>query len=172
MAISTNPSVAGVAVGSGRVFAFDFAVAAGAASATEQILKQIAIPAGLLLSCNYFALDVLWTKSGLVDTTTSRIRLGPLGTVADAAIFTLASPTAAQRSIVSHTKMFASSATNLRVITSTFNAGFEAGNSTTTAYPQNFAVTNLAANNILTVSMNPAGATDIPTVGSFVLTLY
>lgn len=173
MAVYVNPKIAGVGfAGSGREIVTDLTLSQGIASATEQIIKQYTFPAGTLTSVSWFKVNVLWAKTGAVDATTVRFRFGPLGTVVDPSL-TSTSIAAGSRTNQTSTSYLVSSATELRLIGASSLLGFEGGPSSATTYPSNSAVSSMATNTmILSLTMTPAGATDIPQVPHVIITVY
>lgn len=155
--------------------AFDTTVStAGIASASEQVNKQLTLPAGLLRLGRSFAIRVLWTKSGTTDAATNvRLRIGTAGTTADTQVFNTNGLGAANRSYATSSLFFANSATQLRALgTGTLAADWlGAGQSTT--YPQNFTVADLDANAlIVSTTYTMAGTTDTPNTAHMILTMF
>lgn len=170
MAIVVNPQIAGGLSQVGRDFFVDTSTSTGTTSVAEQILKQVAIPAGLITSARYFCIRALWSKSGTTDNVTPvRIRLGTAGTVADASIASSNSFLAANRSYVTESWFTATDATTLRLMTGNFASSFHTTVGTT-AIPINAAIPDMSANNlILTLSATMAGTTDTPSVNNLII---
>lgn len=134
----------------------DFTAVTGVANTSEQILKQIAIPVGLLRALRYFTFKVLYAKSGASETATLRARLGTGGTTSDQAILTNSSTlSSTNRAATAEGSFFASSATQLRGVgrDSSFGVGGFIAGSTTTTYPTNATVPDMSAN-ALTLSLS------------------
>jgi hypothetical protein len=171
MAVSTQPATSGVLSGVSRNYAIDNLATAGAASATEQILKQVTIPGSVLLAAKSFSIRVLWAKNGVVDACTCRVKLGPLGTVADPALMTHTNLGAAQRTVATESIFTAFNATTVRMMTATNTANYFV-HTNSVATPVDVTVSDLSTSNmILTLSIQPAGATDIPTIANFWLVI-
>jgi hypothetical protein len=171
MAVSTQPATSGVLSGVSRNYAIDNLATAGAASATEQILKQVTIPGSVLLAAKSFSIRVLWAKNGVVDACTCRIRLGPLGTTADPILCSHAHLGAAQRTVTTESVFTAFNSTTIRLMTVVNTTNYTVGTSGV-ATPVDVTVSDLSTSNmILTLSIQPAGATDIPTIANFWLVI-
>lgn len=143
----------------------DLTPVTGIANTSEQILKQLAIPAGLLRALRYFSVKVLYAKSGTSETATLRARLGTAGTTSDTAIMsnnaTLAST---NRAATVEGSFFAASATQLRGLgrdSASGNGGFPSG-ATSVVYPVNVTVADMAAN-ALTLSLSLTMNTGVET---------
>ena len=173
MTVYTNAKTSGIGLaGSGVDFIADFSLSAGVASATEQIIKQYTLPPGLLGLAAWFKLNVLWAKTGTTDTSTVRMRLGTTGTVADTSVWT-ASLAAANRTGPTSSAFFASSSTQLRLLTAAFATGFEAGAFSANPYPNNITVSDMLSNSlIMSLTQTPSGATDTPQIAHVILTTY
>jgi hypothetical protein len=175
MAVSVNALIAGGPGGVGIPldYSTSLATVAGTATLSEQILKQIVIPAGTLFNCRYFGIRSVWTKSGTTDAATSvRIRLGTAGTTADTVLVSSTGFSAASRAYSMENFLFAFDATTLRVMSLTAINNF--GNQTTTqVHPINTTVTNVQTTDlILSASAIMVGTTDTPSLSTLILTLY
>lgn len=157
------------------VLFFDTTAVNATLSASEQILKSYAIPAGLLTTLRWISIQVLASKSGTVDVVTARLRLGVAGTTADAAIMNYGNMTAVNRYLAVDSQQFAVSATSLRLLAASNAVGFNGASSNTAAFipPASSGVVNMATTNqILTVSLQPAGTSDLATVNHVIITGY
>jgi hypothetical protein len=171
MATFTNPSTAGIQTGGNRTYVASTTAVTGVTSVAEQILAQITIPAGLLTSCSRFSIQNLWTKNGIVDTATTRIRLGTLGTTADTALVTSSSLSAANRQLSSETMFYAPSSTVLRLITARDGINFYL-TPNATAHPIDVVGSDMVTNNlIMSFSMQMSGTTDTPKLAIYALIL-
>lgn len=134
----------------------DFTPVTGIANTSEQILKQVTIPAGLLRALRYFSVRALFAKSGTSETATFRARLGTAGTTSDQSIMSNNSSLAStNRSATVDGPFFAASATQLRGVSrdSSFGSGsFNAG-ATSVVYPVNYTIANMDSN-VLTLSLS------------------
>lgn len=175
MAASVNALIAGGAGGLGtpQDFLPSLTTVAGTATVSEQILKQIVIPAGLLFGCRYFSIKSIWSKSGVTDAATSlRYRLGTAGTTADTVLVSSTGMSAAARAYSMEVFMFAADATTLRVASLTAINSFT-NQTTTQVHPINTTVTNVQTTDlILSASVTMAGTTDTPSLSTLILTLY
>lgn len=150
---------------------------AGAANTTEQVLRQFTLPAGLLMGCRYFVAKVLVAKSGAAETATIRLRLGSnvTGGLGDQAILTNNSTLAGTaRAAAVEASFFASSSTQVRGLArdSAFGVGAFIAGSTTTTYPTNFSVPDMAANVLtLSVTAQMSVGAETATVAHVILTV-
>jgi len=147
----------------------------GSLSASEQILKQYTIPAGLLASLRYFSVNALWSAAGTTDTATVRLKLGLTGTTADNQIMSSGNMTAANGVFATESMFFASSATQLRLLTGSNATGFGASASSISSFspPQNIGISDSGANAlILSATAQMAGATDAPTLSHLIIVGY
>lgn len=150
----------------------DFASVAGTTGVSEQVIKQWTLPAGLLTSARYFEFKVLFTKSGVTDSATVRLRLGSAGTTSDAQILQSGVLGAALRQAgIAHSR-FMASATQARLVGAATTSGFQATTSAS-AFPDNVAVPDANANPlILSATVQMAGSTDTPSVSHLIATAY
>ncbi len=157
------------------VFLFDLVAANAALSATEQVVKSYSIPAGLLTSLRWWSLQILASKNGAVDAVTVRGRLGTTGSISDTQILTTGGLTAVNRYSSIDCIQAATSPTNLRLMAGNNAVGFNGSSANTAAFipPINIATLNMATlDMLLTVTLQPSGATDLATVNHVVFTGY
>ncbi|RPH75960.1 hypothetical protein EHM76_00330 [bacterium] len=136
----------------------------GVLSAAEQILHQFSIQPGLLRAGRIIRFGMLAGDNGVVDGATYRIRLGPLGTIADPTISAHASIGAAFSSYFAAV-FIAPSAIQLRRFTGQDQvSGWNSPIDSVTAYPQNIAIGDIDAATLIASFSVQMGGTDIPLV--------
>lgn len=148
----------------------------GVQQVADQLLLAIPIPAGLLTGCK-FALDVTFGRDSTTDAfgTSTAIRLGTTGTIADAALATANLSSnfgGTNRSCGLTNWSYASSATAVQKL-GTANAGgsYDGATSGAALYTQ-VTVPNLDSNaTFLSITTTMAGATTKPQLGHVRLTL-
>ncbi len=138
---------------------------AGIASVAEQIIKQVTIPAGLLMSLRGFSVSHLASKVGANGAvTTQQYRLGTAGTTADASIHSTGAWSSATSLNTSGGRLLrATSATNLRIYAASVNTPLEAVGQATPAWPVDLAISNSDSSDlILSLTVTAASALDTP----------
>jgi len=138
---------------------------AGTGSTSEQIIKQVTIPAGLLMSWRGFRVSHLATKAGTNGAvTTVQYRLGTTGTTSDASIYTTASWSGATMLQHSGGRLLRStSTTNLRAVNAAMNFSIDSTATSTSAFPTDTTISDSDANAlILSLTVTCASALDTP----------
>lgn len=151
---------------------FDTTLASGTASTSEQIIKQVTLPAGILRAGSVLTLLALFAKDGVTDAmTAARMRIGTAGTTSDAQIYSSNVLGTSSRQLAIPTPLFVSSATQLRVLSQASTLTFS-GAATSTAYPTNIAVSDVDANAfILSATTQMAGTTNLGQVAHLLVEL-
>lgn len=137
---------------------------AGVGSTAEQIIKQVAVPAGLLMSLRGFSLSYMASKAGGNGVVTQvQMRLGTTGTTADTQVYTTGSWSSAGNLVNSGGRLLrATSATTLRVYNASPNTPLEAVGAAT-SWPIDMTIADSNANDlILSLTVTAASASDTP----------
>lgn len=154
-----------------QTIVLDVTRVAGAASTSEQFLKQFTFPAGMLRGCRAVNIVGLASKTGLVDIIRIRHRMGTAGTSADTTILdTSGVMPAATRQAHSNMLITPVSDTAVAFLLSTQNMGMYTSGATTTAYGTTFTVGNMVTNPIIvSITYTPAGTTDTVTAENIII---
>ena len=147
------------------------ALVSGTTSGADQIVFSQLLPAGLLRACRAFTARYALAKSGTTDAvTSSAIKLGITGTVADANIVALPNMAAGNRTLAGEQSWWVSSATQLTRWGPQNNNGW--GGSGSGVAITTFTISNLDANALyMSISVDMTGTTDTPQVQAFELEL-
>jgi hypothetical protein len=138
----------------------------GVANTTEQQLNpnHVVIPAGLIAGFDRLRVFLAMSKSGGADTSTIRLRFGPLGTVADPVIATITSLATTMQSLGSVMQFKRASATTLQKQGSG-DPNLSYDGASTTPYPAAVTISNLDTTPMyLTVSAQMTGGTEFTTL--------
>lgn len=146
----------------------------GIANTAEQQLNpnHILIPGGVIGNFDRLRLWVSMSKNAAADSTTIRLRFGPLGTVADPILSTITSLATTNQSLGFLTEFKRLSATTMQkqgnASTDISYMGASAG-----AYPAAVTVSDMDANGMyLSITSQLSGGTEIVTLQDYTLELY
>lgn len=173
MPINVNPSTSGVSQSSRRYLYQDFTRVTGVASASEQLVRQVLIPAGSFPIGGRLRVQYMLTKSGATDAVTSvRLRFGVAGTAADVSIYNVTTIVAGNRAYAASTDLSVNSATVLRQANSNIAQGFEVGGASNAAQPVDFTIGAHTTTPIyVSIFCTMAGTTDTPSVDNLSIEL-
>lgn len=136
------------------------------ANTTEQQLSpnRVAIPAGLLMDFDRLRIFLSSSKNGTTDTTTLRVRFGPLGTVADPALATITALATTNQSYGTILQFKRLSATTVQKQgAGDPNASY--GGPSATAYPAAVTVSNMDTSVMfLSITSQMTGGTEVTTL--------
>jgi hypothetical protein len=140
----------------------NFTLATGTTGTSEQILKQITLPAGLLRLCRICIIRMEAAKDGTTDAATAvKVRLGAAGTTSDTQLMTSSNLSAPSRVYLSETWITPTSATNVRLASVTNGTRGWPDTGVTTAFPVDITVADLDVNPlIVSFTVTMAGSTN------------
>lgn len=145
----------------------------GTLSASDQIIRTVTLPVGILRAGRSFSVKAVFGRAGTTDAaTTCTLRLGTAGTTADAAIFSSALLTETNKTLAVSPLFYLTSATNVRLLGSQTGLEDFSGAASTVAYPVDVTVANVDSSTLkLSAGMQMAGTTDLPSVHALILTI-
>lgn len=143
------------------------------ANTTEQQLNpnHVVIPAGLILDYDRLLINLSFGKAGTTDSSTLRLRFGPLGTTADPVIATITALAGTAQSYGADVAFKRMSATTLQKLG---NADPSASfiNTSNAAFPAVIAVSSMDSNAMyLSLTSQMTGGTEVATVQDYTLKL-
>lgn len=100
-------------------------------SNVESVLSQVFIPAGLFITGDVIEVDLYLEKSGTVDTSTVRIRVGSTGTVSDSSITSIGQPATTSKSLRPKSHLKVIDGTSIQSVTAPIAATVGVSTSTT-----------------------------------------
>lgn len=142
-------------------------VPAGGGTA-EQVLRSIALPAGLLASLRYMRVAMVMGKSASTETGTVRLRLGSAGTTADVSVGQ-ASYAAGNRQLSICHEGFASASTQWRAKVNGFVAPVSGGYGTSSIYPINYTIPATSGALSLSITAAMSASTEIPSIVDLII---
>jgi len=148
---------------------------AGSLSASELVVKQATIPAGLLRSGRYFHIETMFGRNGTTDALTSpRLRIGSAGTTSDAQVLLGLGISGAGRSMVAQIRLAPTSSTNLRTISNLLlGYGYTPVSGSNTAWPVDATVADLDSTAlIVSATTQMAGTTNLGQVHQLTVTIH
>lgn len=145
----------------------DVATVTGVTGTTEQVLRPMLLPAGLLPLLR--RIEVAWTmtRSGTTDALTTRVRLGSAGTAVDTQLAQDANLNGSRSRGYQHIGS-ALNATTWRQVHNGVN-GWGLATNTTTAAPLDTTVSNMAGALYLSLTAQMGGSTDTPTLSALAI---
>lgn len=140
----------------------------GGGGTAEQVLRSIALPAGLLASLRYMRVAMVMAKSGSTETGAVRLRLGSAGTTADVSVGQANYAATNRQLSISH-EGFASSSTQWRAKLNGFVSPISGGYGTSSIYPVNYTIPATSGALQLSITAAMSAAVEIPSIADLVI---